>query len=227
MIEDEAGTRHVCGAGGTDGGRFSVRDDRTWSAVALRGSIGLGESYAQGWWDCDDLTSLLRILLAALRPATTTLDRMGTTTARFADPVRRLKVTRRARDQRNIRAHYDISNDFFGSDARPDHDLLVRAVRRPQLSLHAQTPSSTESAGSSRSRPWTMCSRWAAAGAASPSTPPRGTAAGVTTTTISRRTTRARCQAGRRRGTPAPHHCAARPLPRPHRAIHRSSSRSR
>ena len=80
VIEDEAGTRHVCGAGAPTV-EVRVHDDRAWSAVALRGSIGLGESYAQGWWDCDDLTSLLRILFAALRPATRTLDRIGTTTS--------------------------------------------------------------------------------------------------------------------------------------------------
>ena len=178
VIEDEAGTRHVCGTGAPTV-EVHVHDDRAWSALALRGSIGLGESYAQGWWDCDDLTSLLRILFAALRPATRTLDRIGTTTARFADPVRRLRTTRGARDRRNVRAHYDISNDFFALDARPDHDLLMRAVRTTTRvsGRRAARRSSTASAGCSSSRPRTSCSRSAAAGAASPSTPPPATAA--------------------------------------------------
>ena len=86
VIDDEAGTRLVCGTGAPTV-EVHVRDERAWSALAVRGSIGLGESYAKGWWDCDDLTSLLRIVLAALRPATRALDRMGTTTAR-ASPIR-------------------------------------------------------------------------------------------------------------------------------------------
>ena len=134
VIEDEDGTRHVCGAG-VPTVEVRVRDDRAWSAVALRGSIGLGESYAQGWWDCDDLTSLLRIVFAALRPATRTLDRIGTTTARFADPVRRLTVSRGARDRRNVRAHYDISNDFFALMLDPTMTYSCGLFEQPHVSL--------------------------------------------------------------------------------------------
>ena len=112
-----------------------MHDDRVWSAVALRGSTGLGKSYAQGWWDCDDLTSLLRILFTALRPATRTLDRIGTTTARFADPVRRLRTTRGARDRRNVRAHYDISNDFFALMLDPTMTYSCGLFEQPHVSL--------------------------------------------------------------------------------------------
>jgi len=134
VIEDEAGTRHICGARAPTV-EVRVHDDRVWSAVALRGSTGLGESYAQGWWDCDDLTSLLRILLAAMRPTSKALDRVGTATARFADPVRRLKGTRRARDRRNIRAHYDISNDFFALMLDPTMTYSCGLFGRPQEPL--------------------------------------------------------------------------------------------
>jgi len=134
VIEEEGGTRHVCGAGAPTV-EVHVHDDRVWSSVALRGSIGLGESYAEGWWDCDDLTSLLRMLLAALRPATKALDRVGTTTARFADPVRRLRATRGARDRRNIRAHYDISNDFFALMLDPTMTYSCGLFERQQDSL--------------------------------------------------------------------------------------------
>jgi cyclopropane-fatty-acyl-phospholipid synthase len=134
VIDDELGTRHVCGAGAVTV-EVRVRDDRAWAAVLLRGSIGLGESYAQGWWDCDDLTSLLRIVFTALRPVTRALDRMGTTTARFADPVRRLGVTRGGRDRRNVRAHYDISNEFFALMLDPTMTYSCGLFARPQVSL--------------------------------------------------------------------------------------------
>ena len=35
-----------------------VRDVRAYSRVLHEGSVGLGESYADGWWDTDDLTGL-------------------------------------------------------------------------------------------------------------------------------------------------------------------------
>jgi len=134
VIEDDVGRRDVCGVGAPTV-EVRVRDDRAWSALAFRGSTGLGESYARGWWDCDDLTSLLRILLAALRPATRALDRLGATTAHFADPVRRQRVTRAARDRRNIRAHYDISNDFFALMLDPTMTYSCALFERSQVSL--------------------------------------------------------------------------------------------
>ena len=134
VIEDEEGARHVCGAGAPTV-EVRVRDDRAWSAVALHGSNGLGESYARGWWDCDDLTTLFELLLAALRPATQALDRVGRTTARFADPVRRLRVSRGAHDRRNVRAHYDISNDFFALMLDPTMTYSCAVFEGPQVSL--------------------------------------------------------------------------------------------
>ena len=38
-----------------------VRDTRVYSRILREGSVGLGESYADGWWDTDDLTGLLRL----------------------------------------------------------------------------------------------------------------------------------------------------------------------
>ena len=134
VIVDQAGTRHVCGAGAPTV-EVRIRDDRAWSAVALRGSIGLGESYAQGWWDCDDITSLLRTVLTATRPATRVLDRIGATTARFTDPVRRLRAPRAARDRGNVRAHYDISNDFFALMLDPTMTYSCGLFERPDVSL--------------------------------------------------------------------------------------------
>ena len=135
VIEDEAGTRHVCGAGAPTV-EVHVHDDRVWSAVALRGSTGLGESYAQGWWDCDDLTSLLRIVLAAMRPTTRRRSTAsGRRHARFTDPVRRLRGTRgSARSKKHPSALRHLQR-LLRADARPDHDVLVRAVRTTTVSL--------------------------------------------------------------------------------------------
>src|SRR6185503_19914609 len=58
----EAGSRYAFGPRDADlSAVVRVRDPAFWRAFARRGSRGLGESYADGMWDCDDLVSLVRI----------------------------------------------------------------------------------------------------------------------------------------------------------------------
>jgi cyclopropane-fatty-acyl-phospholipid synthase len=40
-----------------------VHDNRFYRDVAMRGSLGLGESYMDGWWDCQDLHELFQRIL--------------------------------------------------------------------------------------------------------------------------------------------------------------------
>ena len=42
---------------------IEVRDDRFYRAVVLKGSLGLGESYVQGWWSCRDLEELIHRII--------------------------------------------------------------------------------------------------------------------------------------------------------------------
>ena len=93
--------------------RIEVLDPRFWAAIAFRGSVGAGESYARGWWRSEDPVSVVRLLvrnIAALRE----LDRG---LARLARPFRAglhaLRRNTRSGARRNISAHYDLSNEFF------------------------------------------------------------------------------------------------------------------
>jgi cyclopropane-fatty-acyl-phospholipid synthase len=45
--------------GGSRPWDIRVHDDRFFRRAALEGSMGLGESYMAGWWDCDDLEELV------------------------------------------------------------------------------------------------------------------------------------------------------------------------
>ena len=47
--------------------RVEVHDARTYERLLRATSVGLGESYAAGWWDTDDLVAVLRIALRTLR----------------------------------------------------------------------------------------------------------------------------------------------------------------
>ena len=44
---------------------FQVRDPRVYARVLGQGSLGLGESYMDGWWDAEALDGLLTRLLDA------------------------------------------------------------------------------------------------------------------------------------------------------------------
>jgi len=77
-------------------------------------SVGVGESYMDGDWDADDLVSLFRILVAnrkALRALT------PATLVNIAGDVmiHRLRDNRLGQAQRNIAAHYDLSNELYGT----------------------------------------------------------------------------------------------------------------
>ncbi len=90
-----------------------VRDPSMYRTVALGGSVGVGEAYMDGLWDCDDLTSLVRVFVRnrAL------LDRMETGLARLGGALLRLVHARRRNtrsgSRRNIAEHYDLGNDLF------------------------------------------------------------------------------------------------------------------
>ncbi|MCA9056490.1 MAG: class I SAM-dependent methyltransferase, partial [Planctomycetaceae bacterium] len=90
-----------------------VRDRRFFREVVFGGSLGAAEAYLRGFWDCDDLTSLLRIFCR-------NLDRMNGMErgpARWgrglATAAHRLAHNSRRGSRRNIAAHYDLSNEFF------------------------------------------------------------------------------------------------------------------
>ena len=92
---------------------ISVQDPSFFSDIAFGGSIGAGEAYMHGAWDCDDLVSLVRILLRNRD----VLDGMEKGTARLTAPLQKLFhwMNRNTREgsRRNISAHYDLGNEFF------------------------------------------------------------------------------------------------------------------
>jgi cyclopropane-fatty-acyl-phospholipid synthase len=112
-----------------------VKDPAFYADVALGGSVGAGESYMLGRWAADDLVTALRIL-ARNRSA---MDSLETGFARLAAPLRRLahalRRNTRAGSRRNISAHYDLGNEFFGLFL--DETLMYSCAlfERPGMSL--------------------------------------------------------------------------------------------
>ena len=131
----EGGLRTVLGAG-EPGVEVTVHDPRCYAALR-HGSRGLADAYRQGWWDCDDLTTLVRLLLRNLSGALGALDRLGAAAAPVLDPPARLRRPDKAADRRNVRAHYDIGNDFYALMLDPTMTYSCAVFERPDLSLEA------------------------------------------------------------------------------------------
>jgi cyclopropane-fatty-acyl-phospholipid synthase len=112
----EGGRRHEFGQAshGLPDAKIEVCDARFWSAIALRGSIGAGESYSKGWWRSEDPVAVVRLFV--LNQAV--LDGLESGVARLSRPLLVLYHALRRNNERgsaaNIRAHYDVSNEFFG-----------------------------------------------------------------------------------------------------------------
>ena len=93
--------------------RITVRSPRFYRRVVLGGTVGAGESYVDGDWDCDDLVGLVRMFIAN-RSALEQVDGAGAALSGLADFVGHLgRRNSMAGSRRNISAHYDLSNAFF------------------------------------------------------------------------------------------------------------------
>ncbi len=116
ICEGEATT--VLGSPATDAAQtlhaqIRVHDPAFFREVTLNGSVGAGEAYMDGLWDCDDLVTLIRILVRNRDH----LDRMEGGLARLGSWAMRawhgaMRNTRSG-SRRNIAAHYDLGNDLF------------------------------------------------------------------------------------------------------------------
>lgn len=95
--------------------RLHVHDLAAYRRIALGGTVGAGESYVDGQWDCDDLVALTRILLMN-RDALEGMDSGSAWVRQLLDRGRHLfRRNSRAGSRRNISAHYDLSNELFES----------------------------------------------------------------------------------------------------------------
>ena len=113
LVEVWSGERFALGADHGLVARVEIRDPGAYVLLARRRSIGLGESYAAGMWESDDLVALCRIASREVRRA----DRWRRRLAPLRKPLDALRnlpvLNTRAGAQHNIAAHYDLGNDLF------------------------------------------------------------------------------------------------------------------
>ena len=90
---------------------IQVHDPRFFRRVLTQGSLGLGESYMDGWWDCDRLDVFIeRIMRAGLDvQVVPTRDKLRLVWARLTNPGRRALAFHIGR------YHYDLGNRLYGA----------------------------------------------------------------------------------------------------------------
>ena len=135
--EDESTAKMAAG--------IRVEDGSFYGDIAFGGSVGAGEAYMRGAWQCDDLVSLVRILLRNRH----VLQGMERGAARLTRPLQKLfhRVNRNTRTgaRRNIAAHYDLGNEFFAlwldesmmysSAIFPDPSVSLADAQRHRLDI--------------------------------------------------------------------------------------------
>ena len=93
--------------------RFHIHDWDVIRRVMARGDIGLGEEFIAGSWETDNVENLISLFLLNLHHLEKFSD--GNLINRLGFVIHNALVRRNsiAGSERNIKAHYDVGNDFY------------------------------------------------------------------------------------------------------------------
>lgn len=114
---------------------ITIHDPAAYARILIGGSIGAGESYIDGLWEADNLTSLVRIIVLNME----VLDDIEAKMAWFLRPLRRIqhvfKNNSRKGSKENILAHYDLGNELYKSFLDPTMMYSSAIYPEPSSSL--------------------------------------------------------------------------------------------
>ena len=88
---------------------MQVHDPRLFRRVLAHGSLGLGESWMDGWWDCEALDEMLTRILAAHLDTQV----QGVDSVLAALKARLINLQRGRRAWEVAERHYDLGNDLY------------------------------------------------------------------------------------------------------------------
>lgn len=112
-----------------------VDDGRFYGLLTFGGSIGAGEAYMRGYWRTEQLVELVRLLVLNKDA----LDGIDSGYARLATPLRKLlhaiRRNTKAGSRKNISAHYDLGNEFFGLFLDETMMYSAATFTRPEMTL--------------------------------------------------------------------------------------------
>ena len=104
---------------GMDGRRswdLLVKDERFYRRMLAAGTLGFGEAYMEGWWECEAIDEMICRVLRARLDGQLPLN-LATLGTLLAARIFNLQTTSRARKVAEV--HYDLGNDFFAAMLDP------------------------------------------------------------------------------------------------------------
>ena len=115
--------------------KISIYSSEFYSLLLTKGSIGALESYIEGHWSCNDLVALSRMIIRDDIAA----DNLEKGFAMITKPLLwlyiRLNPNTKVGSKKNIRAHYDLSNDFFKVFLDKTLTYSCAIFSKPEMSL--------------------------------------------------------------------------------------------
>jgi cyclopropane-fatty-acyl-phospholipid synthase len=90
-----------------------VHSPQFYSDVLFDGTLGSGEAYMDGYWHCDNLTGLVRLMVINRHLMNDVDSGWSRLSAPLLKLAHRLNRNDKTGSRRNIAAHYDLGNEFF------------------------------------------------------------------------------------------------------------------
>lgn len=126
---------------GSPAAEMKIYDWSVVTAIAARGDIGLGETYVAGLWETPSITDLTEVALKNFDQFQGYVFAGFWNTLKFRVVNRLMRANSLRGAARNIRAHYDVGNEFYqlwldegmtysSAMFTPDDNDLVRAQNR-------------------------------------------------------------------------------------------------
>ena len=92
---------------------IQVHDPRFYSDVVFAGTLGSGEAYMNGYWHCDNLTGLVRLMVINRHLMNDVDSGWSLASTPLLKVAHWLNRNDKLGSRRNIAAHYDLGNRFF------------------------------------------------------------------------------------------------------------------
>jgi cyclopropane-fatty-acyl-phospholipid synthase len=93
--------------------KICVLNPKFYNSIVFGGAVGAGEAYINGYWECNELGSLLRMLIRNRE----VLEQVDSGLAVLGSPLRKMfhAFNRNTRNgsRKNVAVHYDLGNDFY------------------------------------------------------------------------------------------------------------------
>ncbi|MDA0207321.1 MAG: cyclopropane-fatty-acyl-phospholipid synthase [Acidobacteria bacterium] len=112
-----------------------IHNPASYADIAFGGSLGAAEAYIRGDWSADDLTQVCRIFARNIDASDELEKGWAILAAPGAKLLHWLHRNSKSGSGRNIRAHYDLGNDFFQLFLDPTMNYSAAIFERPQMTL--------------------------------------------------------------------------------------------